>query len=158
MAFIRIDIDDREWLKAQRGVERLLSNPSTMLTDMGEHLQLSTDQRFDRKMTPDGQPWPSVSPEYAKRKAAGQATRRSGALRDPAAILQLTRDMRRLTRYQVEGTELQFGSDRPYARAQNEGNPRQNLPARRWLGLSAEDEVELEAIARDHLQAAIDGF
>ena len=154
-AYVRLDINDQQWQRAKRAIEQLLRDPEPMLIDIGEHLQLSTDERFDQRVTPEGVPWAPVSSGYAQAKRTGEATQRSGAVRDPNQILQLTRDMRRLTRYQVSATDLQFGSDREYAATHQFGDPRRNIPARKWLGLSAEDREAVEEIAAEHLQLAV---
>lgn len=156
-AFIRIDIDDREWVRARQGIERLLQDPRALLEDIGEHLQLSADERFERKVGPDGKPWAQVSQGYAERKEAGKATARSGAVRDPSQILQLSRDLRRLTRYQIEGHELLQGSDRVYAATHQFGDPRRGIVARPIYGLSSADDEAIEEMCKEHLQVALRG-
>jgi len=130
--------------------ERLLAAPGPLLDDIGQHLVNTTDERFDQREGPDGTPWQPVSGRYARRKEAGRATKRSGAVTDPGKVLELTRDLRRLIRHQVVGDELQVGSDRPYAATHQCG--RGGIPARPFLGVSPEDEREIGRIALHYLQ------
>lgn len=152
MAEVIIDLDLRG-LRAVHDVygrlERLVQNPAPLLSDLGEYLTLSTDERFDRHEAPDGTPWAAVSDEYADRKLKGRATKRSGAVTDPTKVLELTRDLRRLLRYSVEADQLILGSDRPYA-----GRHQKNRP---FLGISKEDEAEIGRLVIDHISDAFTG-
>ncbi|WP_439640078.1 phage virion morphogenesis protein [Nevskia sp.] len=149
--------------------QRLIASPRPLLKDIGEYLLESTDQRFDRREAPDGTPWAAVSPEYAnyksrghdrqrsastgrllKQKPGSRATQRSGGNQNPEDILELTRDLRRLIRYQVNGSELLVGTDREYGATHQFG--RGGIPARPFLGVSAEDEREIASIVRKYLQ------
>ncbi|MCY1187589.1 Phage virion morphogenesis family protein [compost metagenome] len=74
-------------------------------------------------------------------------------------------------RHQVSGNELLFGTDRPYGAAMQFGMskgyagktrrgasiPWGDIPARPYLGLSAEDDVEILAIIEDYLIQPLDG-
>lgn len=162
MAGAIVDIDLRGLLTVDQAferIERLLQHPEPLLTDVGEHLLLSVDDRFDRREAPDGTPWEQpVSPEYAKRKASGKATKRSGAVTDPGSLLELTRDLRRLTRYQVDGEALLIGSDREYAATHHFGDPERGIPARPIYGLSDEDRQEIGRLVVEHLDDAVRNF
>lgn len=150
-AMIRLDIG--QVAQAQQAIERyerLVAEPGVLLDTIGQHLVNTTEERFDRREAPDGTPWEPVSDEYAKRKLANRATKRSGAVTDPAQILELTRDLRRGIRHQVAGTEVNVGSDREYAASHQFG--RGGIPARPFLGISEEDEREIAIIFRKYLQ------
>ncbi|MCO1337222.1 phage virion morphogenesis protein, partial [Microbulbifer sp. OS29] len=72
-------------------------------------------------------------------------------------VLTLSGLLRNTLRYQVQGTELLFGTDRPYGAVHQFGAtqgqfgktkrggpiPWGNIPARPWLGTSAEDDREI---------------
>ncbi|MGY0523026.1 phage virion morphogenesis protein, partial [Pseudomonas aeruginosa] len=81
-----------------------LGDPSVLLQDIGELLLNIHRHRFRAQVSPDGTPWQPLSPAYLRRKRKN---------RDK--ILTLDGHLRNLLRYQVEGNELLFGSDRPYA-------------------------------------------
>ncbi|MCX7061380.1 MAG: phage virion morphogenesis protein [Gammaproteobacteria bacterium] len=139
-------------------IEQLLRYPEPLLTDIGEALLLSVDERFERREDPDGIPWEPVSDKYAGRKSAGKATKRSGAVTDPGNILELTRDLRRLTRYQVDGETLLIGSDRVYAATHQFGDPKRGIPARPVYGLSDDDREEIGQLVIEHLDDAVRNF
>lgn len=155
-AHVKFTLNEREWEKAQRNLDRLLADPYDLLVDIGEHLLLSTDEQFERQIDPEGRPWERVSDRYASRKEQRKVTRRAGAVSDSRQVLQLTRDMRRLVRYQVDGHELLQGSDRIYAATHQFGDPSRNIPERRWLGLSTDDDEAIEELLVDHLERAVD--
>lgn len=139
-------------------IEQLLRYPEPLLTDIGEALLLSVDERFERREDPDGMPWEPVSDKYAGRKSAGKATKRSGAVTDPGNILELTRDLRRLTRYQVDGETLLIGSDRVYAATHQFGDSKRGIPARPVYGLSDDDREEIGQLVIEHLDDAVRNF
>lgn len=161
MAGAIVDLDLRGLLTVDQAfarIEHLLRYPEPLLTDIGEALLLSVDERFERREAPDGTPWEPVSDAYAKRKAAGRATKRSGAVTDPGNVLELTRDLRRLTRYQVDGESLLIGSDREYAATHQFGDEKRGIPARPIYGLSDEDREEIGHLVIEHLDDAVRNF
>ncbi|MNR33059.1 Phage virion morphogenesis family protein [compost metagenome] len=125
---------------------------------MSEYLQLSTDERFRAQVSPDGTSWAPLSPATLARKKGNRILRESGTLQDTL-------------RGQVGGNELHFGTDRPYGAVHQFGQPKGksgttrrgspipwgNIPARPYLGLSAEDEEEIPAILRDYLAEPLEG-
>ncbi|MNZ38299.1 Phage virion morphogenesis family protein [compost metagenome] len=129
----------------------------TPLNDIGEYLHLSTDDRFRAQVGPDGTPWAPLSPVTLARKKGNRILRESGTLQDTL-------------RHQVSGNELSFGTDRPYGAAMQFGMrkgyagktrrgasiPWGDIPARPYLGLSAEDDAEILAIIEDYLLQPLD--
>lgn len=87
-----------------------MGNPAPMLRDMGEYLMIAHDQRFASQTAPDGTPWQALSPRYQRRKKKNQDK-----------ILQLDGYLKNTLRYQVNGDELVFGSNRKYAAIQHFG-------------------------------------
>ena len=152
----RIELDDEVLRRTLRELPERATNLAPALKDIGEHLQESTDRRFDRRESPDGTPWDPVSERYARRKQRGKAapSGRSGDRR-PENVLELTRDMRTTLRYQILGDELLFGSDRVYAATHQFGDGSRNIPARPFLGLSDENNESIRDILNDHLQSAL---
>lgn len=145
-ARIELELDDRP---VQEALERLLEageDLSPALQDIGEYLQLSHDDRFRDQVDPDGTPWAPLSPRYRRRKR-----------RNADKILVLDGFLRDLLRYQEDGQTLEFGTDRPYGATHQFGDPDRNIPARPFLGISDDDEIEILAILRDHLAEAVDG-
>lgn len=106
------------------------------LMEVGEYLLLSTRERFDDEVDPDGKPWQPLSPAYAARKAKSPTALRgiltfSGLLRDSIA-------------YRVGPDYLEVGSAVKYAPIHQSGGGR--VPKRAFLGLSAEDRDEIGRI------------
>jgi len=163
-----------------------LGDVTTPLNDVAEYLHLSTDDRFRRKVGPDGSPWAPLAPSTLARKKRNKEKilRESGMLQDSF-------------RHQVSNNELDFGTDRPYgaihqfggaihhaARSQQvyfkagkdgvgnrfvkksasnfaqwvtHGARSTEMTARPYLGLSAEDELEVTEIIQSYLKGSFEG-
>lgn len=138
-----------------------------LLTDIGEYLLGSTRDRAAREVSPDGTPWPALSPRYARRKEK----KRPGAK-------MLTFDHHMLgdrLASQVEGDTLYVGTSAKYGAIQQFGGTIQHhaysrirdratigahevtIPARPWLGIDQQDEEEIVALTRDHLLMGLEG-
>ena len=57
--------------KLQRRIATIRANLHLplLMEEIGSLLERRTLQRFDREVDPDGKPWASLKPSYAKRKA-----------------------------------------------------------------------------------------
>lgn len=104
MAGLTLDYRDDAVLAALQAIVDALGDPAPMLRDMGEYLLIAQGKRFASQTAPDGTPWQPLSPSYQRRKK-----------KNKDKILQLDGYLKNLMRYQVKGSELQFGSDRLYA-------------------------------------------
>ncbi|WP_447904483.1 phage virion morphogenesis protein [Pseudomonas aeruginosa] len=104
MAGITLEWDGRRALDVLNAGSAALGDPSGLLQDIGELLLNIHRRRFQAQVSPDGTPWQPLSPAYLRRKRKN---------RDK--ILTLDGHLRNLLRYQLDGSELLFGSDRPYA-------------------------------------------
>lgn len=152
----RIELDDSTLRSTLNGMLNNAGNLAPALKNIGEHLLISTAERFDRRQSPDGEQWDPVSERYAQRKRRGQAAPRGrGGDRRPERVLELTRDLRSLLRYQVTGNELRFGSDRVHAATHQFGDPSRSIPARPFLGLTPDDERSIREILNSHLSDAM---
>lgn len=137
----------------------LLGDATPIMRDFGEHLLISHGRRFEQQLSPSGSPWAPLSPDYAARKK-----------KNADRILVLDGFLANTLRYDPGPDGLEFGTDRPYGAVMQFGAaqgafgrtsrggpiPWGDIPARPWLGLSAEDNRELVDITQDHLQAALD--
>lgn len=103
MAGVTLEFVGREALAAIRATVDALAEPTPLQRDLGELLLIIHQARFRAQVDPDGTPWKALSPGYLKRKAKN---------RDK--VLTLAGDLRGTLRYQVEGDDLLFGTDRPY--------------------------------------------
>lgn len=158
MTAVNIELDISQLSRLiDKTVERL-SRPKLMFAEMGEELLAIHFARFTVQKAPDGTPWAPLQDWY-------RATKKKNADK----ILTLDGHLSGTLRYQASDTGVVFGSDRPYAaihqfggsitaknaKALNvQGRPVKSvtLPARPWLGLSADDEQRLLDIARKHLK------
>lgn len=151
-AMLDVVVDNSMVGEALEELGRRLDDFTTPFNDIGEYLHQSTDERFRRKVAPDGTPWAPLSPVTLARKKGAGILREKGTLQDTV-------------RKQVTSTELAFGTDRPYGAVHQFGQkkgasgktskgrpiPWGDIPAREYLGLSADDEAEVLLIIRDYL-------
>lgn len=151
-AMLDVVIESSQVGKALEELGHRLDDFTTPLDDIGEYLHQSTDERFRQKVAPDGTPWAPLSPVTLARKKGTGILREKGTLQDTL-------------RKQVTSTELAFGTDRPYGAVHQFGQkkgasgktgnggsiPWGDIPAREYLGLSADDEAEVLHIIRRYL-------
>lgn len=159
-ARVELEFDNSQVLAAVRGALDELADPRPLLLDIGEALVNSTRDRFSAQRGPDGQTWKTLSPRYLQTKSP-----------NPGKILQRRGDLVRQIFPQVEGATLLVGTDRVYGAVHQFGAlkgafgktrrgapiPWGDIPARPFLGISDDDAAEIIAIARDHLQARLQG-
>jgi len=136
--------DDRRVMRVLQRLQDVAGDMEPALRDIGEFLLLSHDQRFREQVAPDGTSWEPLSDRYRARKK-----------RNREKILILNTDLSGLLRYQVEGQALRFGTDRIYGATHQFGDPRRNIPARPFLGISESDGAVLLDILQGHVQAAL---
>lgn len=162
MTVVNIQLDISQLSRViDKAVERL-SRPKLMFAEMGEELLAIHFARFTAQQAPDGTPWQPLKDWYRESKK-----------KNVDKILTLDGHLSGTLRYQASDTGVIFGSDRPYAAIHQFGGvikPKGNyplklgaakdspraqsvtIPARPWLGLSADDEQRLIDIARKHLK------
>lgn len=157
MTGVSITITDDELRRAIAGLASLARDPAPALEVVGEALLFSTTERQRAGRAPDGGAWPALNPAYRSDKSGNEMLRESGRL------------MGSLSR-QVRGRQLRVGTNVVYAaihqfggtiRAKGGGRlafflggalqrPTQvTIPARPFLGISAEDRQEIVEIFRD---------
>lgn len=139
---ISIDHDDADVQAALKKLLEKLGNLEPVFRDIGESLLISHRARFDRAVSPDGVPWPDLSPGYRERKKKN---------RDK--ILVLDGWLRQLN-YAASGTELRIGTDRIYGATDQFGDPSRHIPARPFLGLDEAERNEVLAILAEWLADA----
>lgn len=142
MSGAHVIVDDRAVLEALQQMERAARDPAPALMDIGEMLLNSHRARFDAQVDPDGKPWTPLSDAYRARKR-----------RNADKILILDSYLKDLLRYQLttNGRALELGTDRIYGATQHFGDEARGIPARPFLGMSAEDWAEALTIFGDHL-------
>lgn len=120
-------------------------------TAIGEELLESTDKRFAAQQAPDGTPWAALSPRYAAWKRKHQYGNQ---------ILKMRGELRNTLTYQAGETSVAIGSNRIYSslhqfggRFKAFGKHNAVMPARPFLGLSAEDEQAILDVIADAFEA-----
>lgn len=125
-----------------------MADPSELLEALGAELESQTRRRVESGgPDPDGDPWEPWSDAYAETRHGGQSLLRAdGGLLDSIQSL-------------VSGDILETGSSLVYAAIQQFGGTSDMapgpaaVPARPWLGISAEDERDLDAVIGDHFES-----
>ena len=127
--------------------------------DAGQHLVNTTRRRFETSTAPDGTPWaPNSAVTLARKKGdkplIGETRELSTAIQDV-----IDADGLMVGSNKIYAAAQQFGMVRGYA-GQNKRKapiPWGDIPSRKFLGLSEEDETEILALAIDHLKSAAEG-
>lgn len=140
-----------------------LENPLPLMQDLGEYFVKSTTDRFPTGRAPDGSVWAPKSPVTIARQG-GRRTNRldTRPLFGPSGALSST------ISYEAFPDRVEWGSPMIYAGVQQFGAaqgafgrssrngpiPWGDIPARPFLGISAEDEVQVLDIIGDYLSEA----
>lgn len=148
-ARVEITLDDAAVLQRLTQAQARLGTAgiAPLLDKLGEYLLGATRDRAASEHGPDGEPWPALSPRYAKRKARKR----------PHAPL-LVWDFHMLgdrLAWQVAGNTLYVGTGAPYGARQQFGGG--GIPARPWLGVAPEDSVEIRERTLAYLKEVLDG-
>lgn len=123
-----------------------LYNTDDLLDAVGAEVESQTRRRIsEERTTPAGKDWPAWSPVTAGMRGGGHS------------LLQYSGDLIGSIQYTVDGTRVEVGSNLVYAAIQNFGGKKSSfphlwgdIPVRTFLGISAENEQDIEAI--------VDGF
>jgi len=129
---ITVDIKGGDELSAL--LDRLISKAGDIrpaFKDIGELLRLSHRRRWDSQVSPEGRAWKPLSEEYLKSK-------RKRTSRGRNKILVLDEYLRESLRYQVSPSQMEFGTDIPYAPYAHDNRP--------FLGVSDEDREKIVRI------------
>lgn len=152
----RLELELRGLPEVSRRLSRLaerMGDPTPALNEVGEALLNSTRERFRSRKAPDGTPWAPLSEatKQAKPKNKGK-------------VLVLEGQLMRSLNYEADRDGLLFGSPEVYAGTHQfgrEARPGEGLPfggaaipARPFLGLSAEDIARIDEIFDDWLDPA----
>ena len=158
---IQIEIDTSEVRGAIRRAIETLEDMTPIYTDIGEYLIEAHRQRFIKGADPDGNPWAPKSAVTLER----YRRRGYGFLGQP--LIGPSKSLSRMILRFVSKDGVVIGSNMIYAAVMQEGAakgafgktsrgapiPFGNIPARRWLGLSSEDEAKIVKIVDLHLAA-----
>lgn len=140
----RIELDDAGLGRALDALISAAGDLRPAMEDIGAYMEASTVQRFEDQRAPDGQPW---LPSIRAREEGGLTLVDKGHLRGSITHLAGAR-------------EVEVGSNLVYAAIHQLGGQagrghRVTLPAREYLGVSDDDEVEIHTILADFLREAM---
>lgn len=125
-------------------LENKLGGDLTPLTDaVGFFLENSTRERFETKRDPEGISWEQLKPATVARKQHKNGSIRGGILVDHG-------DLRKSITYHASTQSVAVGTDRQYGQYHQTGTV--HLPARRFLGLSTEDQNGINDIIHQFLE------
>ncbi len=127
---------NRSLITGRRSAERL--DPA--LNSIANLVQSSIEQNFEDEGRPSA--WKAL------KKATLQARARKGKT---GKILSVSGQLRSSINTRVERNVVIAGSNKTYARAMDQGNPKNNTPARNFLLFQKEDVKESEEILIEHL-------
>lgn len=160
---IQITLDDEQTLRSLRHLGQQLAKPAKLYAVLGETLIKTHAERFKSETSPDGKKWKPLSPLTQSLKGSSRILKDRGYLSQKLA-------------YNVSDSGLAFGSAEKYApvhqfgaiiRPKNgrllhlkgrKGNAfarKVEIPARPWLGVSAQDKRLLLDKAAYVLQRAV---
>jgi phage gpG-like protein len=144
MAQINIRFQFAEALAALKGISDRATDFSPALADIGESLLLSTRERFDNEVDPEGIDWRPLLPKTIKAKQrridTGKPYRTKAAA---AAILKDTFTLRDSITYLVQPTVLKVGTNIEYGIY--------NQASRPFLGLDDEDRLTISETLSEYL-------
>lgn len=146
MSGVAIQVDGRELTRLNHLVEALLQRPDTreLMTTVGAVTEAQTRRRIEEdKRGPDGRPWDTWADDYARTRHQGQS------------LLVGDGDLLDSLHYEAGREHAEVGSNLVYAAIhQLGGRPvGKNIPERPYLGLSDDDEAELQQVVDDWLNA-----
>lgn len=161
---ITVEIKEDEISAALDRLARALTDMTPVMQDAGEYLVSSTEERMDSGLSPDGTPFAPRS------EATLDAYRRAGESFG-AVPLQKTRTMRNTLSYQAEPDAVRWGSNAIQAAVMQFGAaqgtfgstsrdspiPWGDIPARPFLGVSAEDRDAIVELVEEWLSGEATG-
>ena len=157
MTDIRITLDSGfTQVQLDRAADRL-TNLTPMFGAIGEYFLDRTRERFSSETAPDGTKWAPLAQATIKskqRRQQGGKTRNGGSRARcnaaPNAILKDTFLLRDTIAYKATSRDVAIGTPQKYGIFHQYGTAR--MPARPFLGVNAEDLIEIENIAIDAIE------
>lgn len=178
MAKLEITVDDVEVIAALNHIIAIGERPRPLLLAIGESLEFSTKRRFETSTAPDGSSWaPNAESTFLSYLGAFKgSTTKKGKLSkkgieraiNKKPLIGETRSLSSNITYQLIGDDtLEVGSPQVYAGTQQFGAkkgefgktrrgasiPWGDIPAREFLGLSADDRRTVLDIVQQFLTA-----
>ena len=136
---LRLDDEGVRWINGRLGVIfAQYSKTQDLMEEIGEHLVTSTLLRMEEAVSPEGDPWAAWSDDYAAKREGG-------------AMLMDTERLAGSITYRAETQRVEVGTNVIYGAIHQAGGEEVGMPipARPYLGISSEDEIELMQLITD---------
>jgi phage virion morphogenesis protein len=149
MGGVKINLDSAVSLRS--AMDFLQLDTLALHKDVGEYLLQTTQDRFRDQKGPDGKAWtPLAESTRARKQKLG---------RSPKILTEL-HDLRSSYSYAATKESVEVGSNLVYSRIHQLGGQagkgkRVTLPARPALGLSSDDNDEIQTLLIEHIEAAL---
>lgn len=149
----RVSIANEKIKRALLGLMACVANPRPVLKVIGERMLRHTEKSFTKETSPEGKKWKAVGEKTAARK------------RNPKILTEQGEagGLRGTLAYSLEGMDaLLVGANKPYARIHQLGgeagrNKAVKIPARPYLGISAEAEADILDVISRAIKKSLDG-
>jgi phage gpG-like protein len=135
---ITVSTDTAQLSKAIASFKTLAGDSSSLTRKVADQVQANIAERFVTQTDPSGIPWKPLKPSTIREKTSKGY---------PAAILTRTGALQRSIDFQINGEEIVFTSNLPYAAKQN--------ATRQFLGVSPLEEERLAILVLDLLSTKI---
>ena len=119
-------------------------NPSELLDNIGAMVETQTLDRFESKTDVEGKQWQEWSPKYKKSERG-------------IDILRNTQRLFGSINYQVKGNKVEVGSNVEYSAVHNYGYEKQNIPKRSFLGISKDNEHNIDNLVTVYIEDLMNG-
>ncbi|MDE2667550.1 MAG: phage virion morphogenesis protein [Acidobacteriota bacterium] len=143
---LKLDTKETDWLSSRlRETAAKFNNLQDLMEEIGEHLVSSTLLRFERADSPEGTPWAPWSEAYAAKREGG-------------AMLMDSERLAGSITYQAGPEQVEVGSNVIYAAIHQAGGEDVGIPipARPYLGISPDEEIEVLEIISDWEQKQLE--
>lgn len=117
-----------------------------------------TKTHFDSEETPDGQRWPPLKrPRNRKRDRSKKRRGRGDKVLNDTGLLRTSVTASQSQGHFEETTDhsIEWGTNLDYAATHQFGDPRRNIPAREFLGISRDMEQDIEELVGDFVEEEI---
>ena len=150
---ITVEIKDAEVLAMLNRLAKRGSNPRPALLAIGEELADSTLKRFETSTGPDGSRWAPNSPVTLLRKRGDKPLIGAGKALSTQIHYRVAADAVYIGSPMIYAAVQQFGARKGAFGTSRRGGPLPwgDIPARPFLGISADDRKTIDAIIRDHM-------
>lgn len=150
---IEIKVENETVIRAFNELAAAGDNLQPVLSYIGEQLIKSTKKRFASGVAPDGSPWAKNSPVTVKRKGKNQPLIDAGTLKKQI-FKEVSKDGLSIGSTMEYAATQQFGAKKGQFRSDNVKTPWGDIPARPFLGISTEDEINIMDAIDEHLTGA----